>query len=92
MFLLMCLIIFFMALLFGHIHARRLDDMVSLNLISKYANDMIDICQIWMQTKITRKQLSGVDITSSLLQLIQSDVCDMDNMPTRGGKNILWLL
>lgn len=37
----------------SHIKTRRMYDMVVLNLVHKFANDLVDKCRICMQTKIT---------------------------------------
>jgi len=63
-----------------------MNDMIVLNLIPKFENNMVDKCRICMQTNITRKPFPKIDRSSTLLQLVQSDVCDMHNNPTRGGK------
>lgn len=61
--------------------------MISLNMIPKYDNKSNDKCMIYSLTKITKKHfpLKSVSITN-LLQLNNSDVCDMRNTLTRGGK------
>ena len=69
-----------------HVNSRRMHDMVNLELIPKYENDMNDKCRICMHTKITRKLFSKVVRNSTLLGLIHSDVCDMHSTPTKGGK------
>ena len=60
--------------------------MVKSNLIPKYEIDMVDKYKIYTQTKITRMSFLKVERTSSLLELIHSDVCDFHSTPTRGGK------
>lgn len=59
--------------------------MVKLSLIPKYEIDLVDKCRTCMQTKITKTPFPKVERTTSLLELIHSDVCDMHNNPTRGG-------
>ena len=70
----------------GHISTRKMNCMVKTNLIPKYEIDMVDKCKICMQTKITRMPFFKIERTSSLLELIHSDVCDFHSTPTRGGK------
>jgi hypothetical protein len=70
----------------GHVNTRKLHDMSVLNLIPYSVNDMIDKCRICLKTKIVRKSFPKIDRSSTLLQLVHSDVCDMHSNPTRGGK------
>ena len=70
----------------GHISTRKMNCMVKTNLIPKYEIDMVDKYKICMQTKITRMPFPKIERTSSLLELIHSDVCDFHSTPTRGGK------
>ena len=39
-----------------------------------------------VQTKITKTHFPTIERTSSLLQLVHNDVCDLHSNPTRGGK------
>ena len=70
----------------GHVNTKRLRDMSSLSLIPRFNNDMHERCKVCAQTKITKTPFPKIDRTSTLLQLIHSDVCDMHSNPTRGGK------
>ena len=70
----------------GHVNTRKMNDMVKLDLIPKYDNNKGDRCKICIQTKITRMTFPKVERTTFLLELVHSDVCDMHNNPTRGGK------
>ena len=65
-----------------------MNDMVKLDLIPKYDNNIGDRCNICMQTKITRMAFPKVEKTTFLLELVRSDVCDMHSNPTRGGKKV----
>ena len=70
-----------------HVNHKRMLDMISLNLIPKHQNDMVDKSRICSLTKITRKPFPfKVESATKLLQLIHIDVCDMHSTPTRGGK------
>ena len=42
-----------------------------------------------MLSKITHFPFPEVDKTTSLLELVHSDVCDMHSTPTRGGKKYI---
>jgi hypothetical protein len=60
--------------------------MFVLNLIPYSMNDMVDKCRICLKMKITIKYFPKIDRSSTLLQLVHSDVCDMHRNPTIGGK------
>lgn len=64
---------------------KKMLDMSNLDLIPKHVNDMNDKCVTRMQTKISRKPFPKIERTSTLLQIIHSNVCDLHSTPTRGG-------
>ena len=66
----------------GHVNTRKMNDMVKLDLIPKYDNNIGDRCKICMHTKITRMAFPKVERTTFLLQLVHSDVCDMHSSHT----------
>ena len=66
-----------------------MNDMVKLDLIPKYDNNIGDRCKICMQTKITRMIFPKVERTTFLLELVHSDVCDMHSNPLEEVKSIL---
>lgn len=70
----------------GHVNTRKMDMMVKLDLIPKYDVDMVDRCNVCSLTKITRVPFPKIVKTTTLLELVHSDVCDMHSTPTRGGK------
>jgi hypothetical protein len=47
---------------------------------------MVDKCRICLKMKTVKKSFQKIDRSSTLLQLMHSDVCDMHSNPTRGGK------
>ena len=69
----------------GHINFRIMKNMSNDGLIDKY-NDEHKKCVICSQSKITRKPFKHVERESTLLQLVHSDICDLSNTMTRGGK------
>ena len=69
----------------GHINFRTMKNMSNDGLIDKY-NDEHKKCVICSQSKITRKPFKHVERESTLLQLVHSDICDLSNTMTRGGK------
>lgn len=51
----------------GHAHARKLGEAVNLNLIPKYAKDLINKYKICMQLKWQKNPFSRVGKTSFIL-------------------------
>jgi hypothetical protein len=70
----------------GQVNTRRLHDIPILNSISNFVNDMVDKCRICLQIKVTKKYFSKIDISSTLLQLVHNDICDLHSNLTRRGK------
>ncbi len=69
----------------GHLNYRKLNDMYKLDLIPVFNNN-IEKCNTCMLTKITRNPFPKVKRKTKLLDLIHSDLCDLHNTPTLGGK------
>ena len=69
----------------SHVYVRKMHNMIGLDLIPNIENDMIEKCHVCMKTKTIRKLFQKSELTSSLLELIHSDVCDLHSTRTRGG-------
>lgn len=69
----------------GHVNFQRMNDMVKLDLIP-LVDSNFEKCKACMLTKITRNPFPKIQRNSVLLKLVHSDVCDMHNTPTIGGK------
>ena len=71
----------------GHINLNSIRRMMSLNLIPKYSIDLKKKCKICVQSKKPRKGFhTCMKKKTNLLELIHSDVCDSNDVLTRGGK------
>ena len=70
----------------GHVNFGYLKKMQSLGLISGIETNTIDKCQICIETKITKKTCISVDRETELLSLIHTDLEDLKQTMTRGGK------
>lgn len=69
----------------GHINSDCMKRMMTLNLIPKICVNPSSRCEICVQAKFTRKPFKSVNRSTSALQLVHSDVCDSNRIPTRGG-------
>ena len=69
----------------GLVNFRKLYDMVNLELLP-YFDKSEGKCNTCMKTKITRNPFPKVERNSKLLDLVHSDVCDMHNTSSIGGK------
>lgn len=70
----------------GHVNLNTIKRMMSLELILKSVINLKERCQVCVQAKQTKKPFKSIEKDTSLLQLIHSDTCDLNNVLTRGGK------
>ena len=70
----------------GHVNLNTIKRMMSLELIPKSVINLKKRCQVCVQAKQTKKPFKSVERDTSLLQLIHSDTCDLNNVLTRDGK------
>ena len=59
--------------------------MITLDLIPKMSQTDFDKCEFCSQAKITKKPHKSVDRFSEPLDLIHSDICELDGTLTRHG-------
>ncbi|GKB09448.1 retrovirus-related pol polyprotein from transposon TNT 1-94 [Tanacetum coccineum] len=59
-------------------------DMLKQGIIS-YNDEHKDKCEICIQAKIKRKPFPKVDRQSEILELVHSDICELNGQLTRGG-------
>ncbi|GJY60196.1 zinc finger, CCHC-type containing protein [Tanacetum coccineum] len=68
----------------GHINYRTMKDMLKQGIIS-YNGEYKDKCEISVQVKMKRKPFPKVDRQSKILELVHSDICELNGQLTRGG-------
>ncbi|GJR99270.1 zinc finger, CCHC-type containing protein [Tanacetum coccineum] len=68
----------------GHINYRTMKDMLKQGIIS-YNGEHKDKCEICVQAKMKRKPFPKVDRQSEILELVHSDICELNGQLTRGG-------
>ncbi|GJU81401.1 retrovirus-related pol polyprotein from transposon TNT 1-94 [Tanacetum coccineum] len=68
----------------GHINYRTMKDMLKQGIIS-YNGEHKDKCEICVQAKMKRKPFPKVDRQSKILELVHSDICELNGQLTRGG-------
>ncbi|GJS85830.1 zinc finger, CCHC-type containing protein [Tanacetum coccineum] len=69
----------------GHVHFKRMQDMSKNGLIPAFDMDT-EKCKICMLDKITKKSFQNVKRESKVLEMIQSDLCDLYTTPSLGNK------
>jgi len=70
----------------GHVGMSYVKKMEQLGLISNLINDETYKCEICVESKHTKKKPIPVERKTELLELIHSDLGDLKNHETRGGK------
>nr|GEV20233.1 zinc finger, CCHC-type [Tanacetum cinerariifolium] len=69
----------------GHVHFKRMQDMSKYGLIPTFNMD-IEKYKTCMLTKITKKPFQNVKRVTKVLELIHSELCDLDAIPSLGNK------
>jgi hypothetical protein len=69
----------------GYLNFKYMKYMLKHGLIS-YKQDVHDKCEIYIESKIRKKLFPSTNRNSQLLELIHSDVCELNGILTRGGK------
>ncbi|GKB04883.1 zinc finger, CCHC-type containing protein [Tanacetum coccineum] len=69
-----------------HINYRTMNDMLKQGIIS-YNGEHKDKCKICVQAKMKRKPFPKVDRQSENLELVYSDICELNGQLTRGGNS-----
>ncbi|GJZ65493.1 zinc finger, CCHC-type containing protein [Tanacetum coccineum] len=69
----------------GHVHFKRMQDMSKDGLIPAFDMDS-EKCQTCMLNKITKKPFQNVKHETEVLELIQSDLCDLHATPLLENK------
>nr|GEX27830.1 zinc finger, CCHC-type [Tanacetum cinerariifolium] len=68
----------------GHINYRTMKDMLKQGIISNNGEHK-DKCEICVQAEMKRKPFPKVDRQSEILELVHSDICELNGQLTRGG-------
>ena len=68
-----------------HVNKRIIQNMSTLDMIPKMTESESDKCEFCTQAKITKKPHKSVDRESEPLDLIHSDICELDGTLTRHG-------
>jgi transposase InsO family protein len=69
----------------AHLNFKYLKYMSKHGLIS-YKHDNNEKCEICIQAKMTKKPFPTIHINSQILELIHSDICELNGILTRGGR------
>ena len=63
-----------------------IEKIVELSLIPKMSFENLEKCEVRVESKTTKKSCKHVERDSKLLRLIHSDLGNLKNTMTRGGK------
>ena len=70
----------------GHVSVSYINKMKSLGLISGVNNASLNKCEICAEAKLTKKSCKSVQRESELFSLIHTDLGDLKQTMTKGGK------
>ncbi|CAL9111731.1 unnamed protein product [Musa textilis] len=68
----------------AHIGTSTIERMVKCGLINCHFNDLHK-CEICVKSKMMKKPFKSIERHTNLLDLIHSDICELNDMLTRGG-------
>ena len=72
----------------GHVNVASVKRLKQLSLIPDFSNTSFDKCEVCVEAKHPKKAFNkSVSRTSSLLELVHSDLGDFKNSMSRGGKH-----
>ena len=74
----------------GHVNYNSLRKLMNLDLLPKCHIDHNIKCQICVEAKLIKTPFHTVERSSKPLDLIHSDICDLNFMQTRGGKKYFY--
>lgn len=69
----------------AHTNVKNIDKMQNKDLI-KIDNKDFGKCETCVKSKFTKKPFPSVKRNTSILELIHSDICELNGILTRGGK------
>ncbi|GJZ98344.1 retrovirus-related pol polyprotein from transposon TNT 1-94, partial [Tanacetum coccineum] len=69
----------------AHINVKNIEKMKSIGLI-KFQNKDFEKCETCVKSKFVKKPFPSVKRDTGLLELIHSDICELNGILTRGGK------
>ena len=70
----------------GHVNYDTMRKLINMDLIPKFAIDSQHKCEACVEAKMHRTSFHSVERSSEPLELVHTDVCDMNIVQTRGGK------
>ena len=73
----------------GHVSFSYIKKMVELSLIPKFSLENLGKCEVCVESKTTKKSCKPIKRVSKLLSLIHSNLGDLKNTMTRGGKRFV---
>jgi hypothetical protein len=69
-----------------HVSMRAISNLSNLGIIPKFNFNKVEKCEFCSQAKITKKSHKSVIRESNPIDLIHSDICELDGTMTRNNK------
>ena len=76
----------------GHVNYDTLRRLINMECLPNFKIDPNHKCEICVESKLTRTSFKSIERSSEPLELIQSDICDLKFIQTRGGKKYFLIL
>ena len=70
----------------GHVNYDTLRRLINMECLPNFKIDPNHKCEICVEYKLTRTSFQSIERSSEPLELINSDICDLKFIQTRGGK------
>ena len=70
----------------GHVNYDTMRKLINMELIPKLTIDNQHKCEACVEAKLSRTSFHSIERSSEPLELIHTDVCDMNIVQSRGGK------
>lgn len=70
----------------GHFHYNKIKHMANIELITNLNNGISDKCITCSKCKVTHSLFMSVQISLNVLDLIHTNICEMTDIVSRGGK------
>lgn len=61
----------------GHVNYNTICRLINLKLLPKFHIDSYHKCETDLESKLTRSLFLSIEISTELLELIHSDICDL---------------
>ena len=70
----------------GHVNNKNLKRLINMNLLPSFSIDFKHKCEVCVEAKMAKPPFHSIERNIEPLDLIHSDICDLNFVQTRGGK------